>query len=399
MALELQQRLRDAGLSQAALARYVGISSAAMTNLLVRNVWPKTVDRLVLKSRIGCWLADQGIPASGIFTRQAKKKTPERSSAPASDSPDHQAKHQPEGEVEMLLPSQGLRDAARKQFALFANPFAGEVQNDQQMFVNSEIHFAQESAWQAAQGGRMVALIGESGAGKTTLLDALKERVLRERLPVRLVEPSSEAMEETDTKGKTMKVADIHAAILHTLDADAKVARGAERRSRQVRAALEESTLDGGNRHLLLIEEAHALPIPTLNHLKRLHERMRLGRSPMLGILLVGHPELERKLQRHDVREVMQRFELRHLPPLGADLEGYLRTRASAAGRDLADFIDASGIDALRGRLVHRGGPAAAQHETSMLYPLNINNWMTAALNAAAELGAPKIDADIVRAL
>lgn len=398
MALELQRRLREAGLSQAALARHVGISSAAMTNVLVHNVWPKTIDRLTLMSRIARWLVDCGVSDSGIFTKQTqtrpgKKMTPERDSAPASDSP---ATQHEEGEVEMLLPSQGLRDAARKQFALFANPFAGEVQSDEQMFVNSEIHFAQESAWQAAQGGRMVALIGESGAGKTTLLDALKERVLRERLPVRLVEPSSEAMEETDTKGKTMKVADIHAAILYTLDAGAKVARTAERRSRQVRDALTESTLDGGNRHLLLIEEAHALPIPTLNHLKRLHERMRLGRSPMLGILLVGHPELERKLQRHDVREVMQRFELRHLPPLGADLEAYLRTRASAAGRDLADFIDATGIDALRGRLVHRGD---GRQETSMLYPLNINNWMTAALNAAAELGAPKIDADIVRAL
>lgn len=394
MALELQRALREAGLPQAMLARHLGISSAAMTNILVHNLWPKTQERQQIKARIIGWLADRGIATRNVFSHAGKKVTPGRSSAPASDSPDF-CKPEEEG-VDMLLPSQGLRDAARKQFAILAHPFSGEVQNDAQMFVNSEIHFAQESAWQAAQGGRMVALIGESGAGKTTLLDALKERVLRERLPVRLVEPSSEAMEETDNKGKTMKVADIHAAILYTLDAGAKVALGAERRSRQVRAALEESTLHGGNRHLLLIEEAHALPIPTLNHLKRLHEKMRLGRSPMLGILLVGHPELEKKLARHDVREVMQRIEIRHLPPLGGDLEGYLRTRASAAGRDLADFIDGSGIDALRARLVHRGGDA---REVSMLYPLNINNWMTAALNAAAELGAPKIDGDVVRAL
>ena len=48
------------------------------------------------------------------------------------------------------------------------------------------------------------------------------------------------------------------------------------------------------------------LPIPTLKHLKRLHERMRMGRRPMLGILLLGHPELEDKLNRFDVREVSQ---------------------------------------------------------------------------------------------
>ena len=34
----------------------------------------------------------------------------------------------------------------------------------------------------------------------------------------------------------------------------------------------------------------------------------------------------------------------------------------------------------------------------SLLYPLNVNNWMVAALNTAAELGAPRIDRDVVRA-
>ena len=256
---------------------------------------------------------------------------------PAGLHPDEAAPEDPKPtetpeEETMLLPKQTLSEAARKQYALFTNPFDGEVTSDAQMFINGEIRFVHETAWQAAVGGRMVAVIGESGAGKTTMLDDLKEKIVREHRPVVCIEPSVEGMEETDTKGKSIKSAEIHAAIVLTLDANASVAQSSEKRSRQVKRMLEES-VQSGRSHLLIIEEAHALPVPTLNHLKRLHEKMRLGRRPMLGILLVGHHELEKKLNRFDVREVMQRTEIARLRPLGADLSTYLQLRASAAGR------------------------------------------------------------------
>ena len=56
----------------------------------------------------------------------------------------------------MLLPKQTLSEAARKQYALFTNPFDGEVTSDAEMFLNGEIRFVHETAWQAAVGGRMV---------------------------------------------------------------------------------------------------------------------------------------------------------------------------------------------------------------------------------------------------
>ena len=388
---ELSQTL---GLSQRAISRECHISAAGLNRIVNQGTWPK-FDAGALRNRIWAFLVRRGATqdqAEAALPPLSKKLAPVVGATEAVPEEPKPLKN-PEEDV-MLLPKQSLTENARKAFTLFVDPFGSEVTRDEEMFVNGEIRFVQEAAWQAALGGRMVAVIGESGAGKSTLLGDLKEKITRQNKPVVLVEPSVEGMEDTDNKGETMRSADIHAAIIYTLNAKATVARGKEKRSRQVQSLLEESTTSGRS-HLLVIEEAHALPIPTLNHLKRLHEKMRLGRRPMLGILLMGHPELEDKLNRHDVREVMQRTEIVRLRPLGSDLAGYLKVRAEACNRKLDELITVDGIDELRSRLTVNAG----KDHVSLLYPLNVNNWMVAALNAAAEIGAPVVNRDVIAAM
>jgi type II secretory pathway predicted ATPase ExeA len=206
--------------------------------------------------------------------------------------------------------------------------------------------------------------------------------------------------EDNDSRGKQLKAGDILTAIVQALRPGDTVAQTMQRRTTQAERALAESTT-AGNTHLLLIEEAHGLPTATLRHLKRLHERMRLnGRKPMLGILLLAQPEILNRLSesRHDLREVVQRIEVMTLEPLGNDLQGYLEHRAKVAGKPLDALIDHSGIDALRERLTALPG-GVRNAPVSKVYPLAVNNAMTAALNAAAAIGAPRVTRDLVRSI
>lgn len=336
-------------------------------------------------------------------TRIVRATLPAALQIPDDDQVDDQADphntpNQSPEDTPMLMAKQTLSPAARKAFTLFVNPFDGEVTDAAQMYSNGEIAYVREACMQAATGGRFVAVVSESGGGKTTMLGDLEDRIQRDHKPVLVIKPWVLGMEDNDTKGKTLKSTDILASIVTTLDPLATVPQTLQARSNKAKDLLTKST-EAGYSHLLVIEEAHSLPEATLKHLKRLHE-MRMGRKPLLGILLLGQTELGMKLdpRRASLREVTQRCEVVHLLPLDGDLQGYLAHRAIAAGRGLGDFIDQGGVDEIRSRLtITRPQGNGKQQATSLLYPLAVNNLMTAALNVAADLGVPVVTRDVVR--
>lgn len=401
--LELATTAAALGVSFSDMETAVGVSRSALFSIASENRWPKTKDSQQIRTALTALMKERGATPRQLETlfhahvRRTRIPAHQRTSdnyGRAKEAP----VDQPEAQ-DMLLAKQTLSMEARKAFSLFTNPFDGEVTSSAEMFQNGEVRFVREACWQAAIGGRFVAVVGESGAGKTTLLADLKERITTDRKPAIVIEPSVLGMEDSRA-GMPLKSNDILTAIVLTIDPLAKVAITMERRSRQAEQALAASTT-AGNNHLLLIEEAHSLPIATLKHLKRLHERMRLnGRKPMLGILLLGQPELKVKLdeKRHDVREVVQRIEMVDLRPLDGDLKAYLTFRAKSVDRELGQLIDDSGIEEIRARLTVLR-PGVRNAPVSLLYPLAVNNLVTACLNTAAELGAPIVDRDVVRAV
>ena len=251
--------------------------------------------------------------------------------------------------------------------------------------------------FQTAKHGGFMAVAGESGAGKSTLRRDLIDRISRESQPIIVIEPYVLGMEDNDQKGKTLKAAHIAEAILNTVAPLENVKRSPEARFRQLHRVLRDSRR-AGNSHVLIIEEAHGLSIPTIKYLKRFFE-LEDGFKKLLSIILIGQTELKLKLSEtnHEVREVVQRCEVVELAPLDSRLEEYLKFKLGRLGKPLSEVIDASGVEALRAKLTISTNRRDRRDTVSLLYPLAVGNLLTACMNLAADIGVPTVNADVVR--
>lgn len=384
MSLILKTKLADAAISYRAMAQAIG-SSKSVIGRICEGQWPThPAEQRRLRAAIEQHLTSQGIDASDVFD----EVTLPRANATGSIAPPTTTADE---DPTMLLRKQVLTQAARAHFRLSRDPFI-DCREPADVYLSADIRYVREAMWSTVRHGGFLAVVGESGAGKSTLREELLERLQRESPGVIVIQPYVLAMEDKDTVGKTLRSQHIAEALVSVVAPLAKAKSSPEARFKQLHEVLRDSARTGAQ-HVLVIEEAHCLPIPTLKHLKRYLE-LKDGMRPLLSIILLGQPELALKLseQNPEVREVVQRIEVVTLPPLDNGLAEYLRHRFQRAGANLDDVIDASGIDALRARLT----PNSRQSRGSLLYPLAVHNAMTAALNAAAELGAPKVTRDLV---
>ncbi|MDD1014562.1 ExeA family protein [Pseudomonas rubra] len=390
--LKLKQVLQDVGQRQAALAESLKLSSATVAQLLNHGQWPRSLDKAELQARISVFLVDVGANDADIA------KAFEEVDLPCANTADPALSQEPSGEDEtMLLPKQTLLPTTRKMFSLFRDPF-DELQSAQDMWVSPDIRYVREVMYQTARHGGFLAVEGESGAGKSTLRRDLVNRIAENNDPVIIIEPYVLASEDNDTKGKSLKSTHIAESMMAAVAPLERAKSSPEARFAQLHRALKESHA-AGYRHCLVIEEAHSLPIPTLKHLKRILE-LEVGFTKLVSIIMIGQPELGVKLSERnaDVREVVQRCERVILAPVeGSRLEEFLKFRFERAGKALAEVIDASGIQAIAARLSQPSRSGGRDKQVSLLYPLAIGNLMTAAMNLAAELGAPVITADVVK--
>jgi type II secretory pathway predicted ATPase ExeA len=391
--LKLKNALKSHGCRQADLAKRLGVSPATIAQIVNHGQWPKHGEG-DLRSRI---LEALGLTdAADVFENEAGEPCDNT----ARPTPSAEALEETTLEEPMLLRKPSLFPATRKHFGLFRNPFEDDVQAHEDVFLSPDIRHVREAMLSTAKHGGFLAVIGESGSGKTTLLRDLEDRIARETLPILLIRPYVLAMEDNDQKGKTLKATHLAEAIVAAVAPLARLKSSPEARFAQLHRALKESHA-AGYRHCLVIDEAHDLPIPTIKHLKRFFE-LDLGfKKQLLSILLLGQPELAAKVDERnpDVREVVQRCEVITLNPLsGTALTDYLKLKFDRIGKPLAEVIDESGIEALRATLTitnaRRDRPSEAR---SLLYPLAVGNVLAACMNLAAELGAPVVNADVVK--
>lgn len=388
--LKLKDVLAGLRVQQKALAKALDLSTASVAQLVNHNQWPKSLSADSIKEKVQEFLREHGAGQQAIDTA-FEVAEPARGSASAPQG-DFQSM-----EEAMLLRRQGLYPAAKKHFGLFRDPFADDVQSHEDVFVSPDIRYVREAMFQTAKHGGFMAVAGESGAGKSTLRRDLIDRISRESQPIIVIEPYVLGMEDNDQKGKTLKAAHIAEAILNTVAPLENVKRSPEARFRQLHRVLRDSRR-AGNSHVLIIEEAHGLSIPTIKHLKRFFE-LEDGFKKLLSIILIGQTELKLKLSEtnHEVREVVQRCEVVELAPLDTRLEEYLKFKLGRLGKPLSDVIDASGVEALRAKLTISTNRRDRRDTVSLLYPLAVGNLLTACMNLAAEIGVPTVNADVVR--
>lgn len=379
--LALKRLLQQSGIGQATLARAVNLSPATIAQLLNKEIWPTSPAKNALQALIVEELADRDVAVTAAAFLSADMSAPTLT----------------EEVMTMLLRKQSLSPAAKKHFSLFRNPFDDDVNDAEDVFSSPAIRYVREYLWTTAKLGGFMAVVGESGAGKSTLRKDLEDRISREDAPVILIQPYVLGMEDNDKKGKTLKSASIADAIILTVAPNEVPKSSMEAKSRQLHRILKDSRR-AGFAHCLIIEEAHALSIPTLKHLKRFME-LEDGFKKLLSIVLIGQTELKTKLSERspEVREVVQRCELIELLPLDAQLDEYLRFKFSRVGGDMGEVFEKDALDGIRARLIF-SKPGKTNRETiSLMYPLMVNNLVTAALNQAAQLGFAKVSGDLIR--
>jgi type II secretory pathway predicted ATPase ExeA len=384
--MRLKQILADAGITCRELARSIDISSSALSNFMNYGYLSSRIDRNAVDLGITHFL--QARDVAGATAWQEDEMEPARANAPAPVSPKQDAI--PPEEIQMLLRKTTVTPQALRHFNLAGNPFVDPTATEE-VFFSPDIRYVREAMYQVARHNGFLAVIGESGAGKSTLREELVDRIHREAPSVTIVEPYVLATEGKDGLGKPLRSQHIAEAVMACVDPLAKTKSSPEARFRQLHESLRQSA-KAGHKHVVIIEEAHSLPLTTLKHLKRFLE-LKDGLRPLLSILLIAQPELLDKLsvQNPEIREVAQRLEIVTLPALGTNLEDYLAQRFKRVGAQLEKVFDRDALAALRVRLTPGRG------DSSLTYPLVVHNALAVAMNRAVDLGVPMVTADVIR--
>lgn len=384
------------GLSQRAAARKAGVGLGTLQRIL-DGQWPARTPH-VTRDSLAAVLRDAGATPAQLLALYAP---PENKLASVCSQHTEAVPAAPETQPEtteepMLLQYTALSPEAKKHFGLLRSPFVDDVQSADDVYQTPAVRYVRAALVDAARHHGFMAVVGESGSGKSTLAEDLEERIRTEGQPIQIIRPFVLAMEANDSKGKTLKSSQIAEAIAATLAPSTTLKSSPDARFRQLQELLR-SSARAGQRHLILIEEAHCMPRPTLKHLKRFLE-LKDGLKRLVGVALIGQPELRDLLASMDaeIREVAQRCEVVELPPLDGDLEGYLRHKLARMNVPFEKVLAPDAVDAIRARLTYmpRGGkPADAR---SICYPLVVNNLVCRAMNAAAKVCWPQVDAQVV---
>lgn len=366
--LVLKQRLYDAGYNISDLAAGINFQCPIVNKALNHGVLPMK-KRAQFIDEVNHFLMKRDIDIEGVWSELA--------------DPDQTDLHNKNHDNDLYLETVMLTHASLKHFKLFRNPFLNDIREAKDVYLSEDSRYLLAAMRDAARNQGILALVGDSGAGKSVLRKQLLEELAQDG-DVSIIQPKI-----IDKTAAT--AAGLCDAIIEDLSNE-KPRRSMEAKARQVENLLRTAS-KGGQRHVLIIEEAHDLTVPVLKFLKRFWE-LEDGFSKLLGIVLVGQTELGIKLnerKNYQLREFIRRCMVEHVPTLEHDIQGYLSHKFERAGGQLSRVMSEDSIEAIRARLTTKG------NGFSMLYPQIINNLVSKAMNLAQELGEPLVSSEIIK--
>jgi type II secretory pathway predicted ATPase ExeA len=220
----------------------------------------------------------------------------------------------------------------------------------------------------AAEDKDIGVLTGEIGAGKTTLSRAVIDRLDERFRPVLVINPRISAIQ-------------LLGLIARRLGVD-PVPRG---KMRLIESLLDRlyAYYEEGAIPLVIIDEAQMITSKSVFDELRLLTNMQLDDAGLVGLLLLGQPELKARLEKKTYRSFAQRIGMAfHLGPLSMKETGaYVNHRLRVAGRDEGLFAE----EALE--RVHAGSGGI---------PRRINTICQGALLSAFGQGMATIEAGVV---
>jgi general secretion pathway protein A len=207
----------------------------------------------------------------------------------------------------------------RRFYGLTRNPF--ELSPDPYFYYPTALHneaFATLNYCVVRRKG-FVVVTGEVGTGKTLLLRCLLDALNRNDIASALV------------NNPRLSVSEFLAYLLTDLRVPLTGRTKGEMLSQLNNYLLVRS--QRGTTTVLVVDEAHLLSWELLEEM-RLLTNFETSQHKLLQIVLVGQPELDRKIDSEELRQLKQRIAMRcRLEPLGLnELRGYIHRRLELAG-------------------------------------------------------------------
>lgn len=351
-----------------------GISRSYMSRIINSDEWPKRKSRDLVEEIIKKVLTENDVPAgviSGIW------QVPEKS------QPAQRLNRRFVNKLLLGGPVM-LQQEVLNKIGCYRDPFWNEIGGLDDLFPNPEHDRIMNIMLDAATNQKLLAMHGQVGAGKTIIQNRLLLH-LDDQMNFRICEPR--ISEKAQLRPATLVDAMIHDFVHKrgSLSNDRnrlEVPRKLEEKDRRLANILFNNQNEGKN-CVLIIDEAHDLPIETLKTIKRLYEIQHRFKK-LLGIILIGQPELADRFNDYRVREVSARVNLEEIKPVRIQTGAYVQHKIERAGGQFDKLFDQSAIIEIERKLANERTPLA------------LNIMASKALKRAYKLGQFPVTGEIV---